>query len=69
MAIDRDRVKNRFLTELNTWLHDGLVYYAFTGEVVTWTIANDEFRRDLMKRAEQNWPHRLYRIEQSRKGK
>jgi len=69
VSIDRDRVKKRYLQQLNTWLNDGLVYYAFTGELVTWTVADNDYRRDLMKRAAEQWPERLYRIEQSRKAK
>lgn len=69
MSIDRNRVKNRFLNELQNWLNDGLIYYAFTGELVTWTVADTDYRRDLMKRAAEQWPERLYRIEQSRKAK
>jgi len=69
VSIDRDRVKKRYLQQLNAWLNDGLIYYAFTGELVTWTVADSDYRRDLMKRAAEQWPERLYRIEQSRKAK
>ena len=69
MSIDRDRVKKRYLQQLNAWLNDGLVYYAFTGELVYWHYALNEEHRKLLERAAEQWPERLYRIEQSRKAK
>lgn len=64
-----NRIRDRFLAELDDWLTDGLLYYAFTGEPVTWDDADDEYRRDLLFNAGLAWPDRLRRIEQSRLAK
>lgn len=64
--MNRNRVRDRFIKELHEWLTDGLLYYAFTGEPVTWDEAQDEYRRELLYNAGLAWPDRLRRIEQSR---
>lgn len=64
-----DTVKDRFLAELDRWLTDGLLYYAFTGEPVNWTVADDDYRRQLLFDAAKDWPDRLHRIEQGRLAK
>jgi hypothetical protein len=62
-------VKDRFLAELDHWLTDGLLYYAFTGEPVNWTVAHDDYQRQLLFHAAKNWPDRLRRIEKGRLAK
>jgi hypothetical protein len=64
-----NRVRDRFLAQLDNWLTDGLLYYAFTGEPVSWDHANNEYRRELLFNAGLAWPDRLRRIEQSRLAK
>ena len=65
----RDVIKSRFLAELDKWLTDGKLYYAFTGEPVIWDVANDEYKRELLFNAAMAWPDRLRRIEHNRLAK
>lgn len=69
MTINRDRVKQRFLEQLDDWLDDGLLYYAFSGEHVHWKTADTDYKRELLNKAFASWPERLQRIQQIRHSK
>lgn len=61
--------KRRFLEQLEDWLDDGTLYYAFSGEPVHWKHANTDDKRKLLNQAFAAWPERLQRIQQARLSK
>jgi hypothetical protein len=65
-------VRDRFLTELESWLTPSLLYHCFTGEDDPYRLAQIDrlqpaLQEPLLNKVERHWPQRLERIAAKRK--